>query len=72
MENLGIDYGHFVYITATGNILWPFSTFCGHLVYFSPVLVFCTKKNLATLHRLCEKTTQTIFLFEIETPKNVS
>jgi hypothetical protein len=49
MENLGIFYGHMVYFTAIGNSLGPFDIFCGHLVYFSTFLVFCTKKNLATL-----------------------
>jgi hypothetical protein len=48
-ENLGIFYGLLVYFTAIGNILCPFGIFCSHLVYFAPVLVFCTKKNLATL-----------------------
>jgi hypothetical protein len=49
MENLGIFCDHLVYFTAIGNILWPFGIFCGHLAYFSHFLVFCTKKNLATL-----------------------
>jgi hypothetical protein len=30
---------------------WPFGIFCSHLVYFSPFLVYCTKKNLSTLTR---------------------
>jgi hypothetical protein len=45
------------------SILWPFGIFCGHLVYFmvfgifSPVLVCCAKKNLATqLQRVREST----------------
>jgi hypothetical protein len=43
MENLGMFYDHLVYyFTAIGNILWPFGI-------FFPVLVFWTKKNLATL-----------------------
>jgi hypothetical protein len=49
MENDGIFYVHLVNFTAIGNILWPFGVFCGHLVLFFPVLVCCTKKNLATL-----------------------
>jgi hypothetical protein len=62
MEGAGIFYGHLVYFVAIWYILWLFGIFCGHLVYFvanwyilwlfgihSPVLVFCTKKNLATL-----------------------
>jgi hypothetical protein len=42
MENLGIFFDHLVFFTAIGNILWPFGI-------FFPVLVFWTKKNLATL-----------------------
>jgi hypothetical protein len=38
-------YGHSVY-------LWPFGMFVGHFVSFS-VLVYCKKKNLATLSRTC-------------------
>jgi hypothetical protein len=51
LRPLEIFYGHLVYFTAIGNILWPFGIFCGNLVYFFPVLVFWTKKNLATLMR---------------------
>jgi hypothetical protein len=42
-------YCHSVYFTAKWCILWPFGKFSGHLVYFSPVLVCCAEKNLATL-----------------------
>jgi hypothetical protein len=48
MANLGICCDHFVYFT-------PLEIIYGRLVYFVviwsflPVLVFCTKKNLATL-----------------------
>jgi hypothetical protein len=45
MENLGIFYDHLVYFTAIRNILWPFVV----IWYFLPVLLFWTKKNLATL-----------------------
>jgi hypothetical protein len=35
---------------ASWYILWPFGIFTnGYLVYLFPVLVCCTKKNLATL-----------------------
>jgi hypothetical protein len=40
---------------AIWNILWPFGAFFAHLVIFwqfgifSPVLVYCVKKNLATV-----------------------
>jgi hypothetical protein len=47
MVNVGIFCGHLEYLTAIWYILWPFGTFCGHF----PVLVCCTKKNLATLLR---------------------
>jgi hypothetical protein len=53
---------HWKYFMAIWYILWSFGIFCGHLVYFEviwyilgsfgiffPVLVSCTKKNLATL-----------------------
>jgi hypothetical protein len=57
MEDVGIFYGHFVYFMATlsflrpngKHILIPFGTFCGHFGILIPVLVCCTKKNLATL-----------------------
>jgi hypothetical protein len=48
MENIGTLYDHLVYLR-------PLEIFYGHLVYFVviwyifSVLVFCTKKNLATL-----------------------
>jgi hypothetical protein len=50
MEYFGLFYGHLeqvyydhlVYI----HILWPFGNF---VIYFPPVLIFCIKKNLATL-----------------------
>jgi Na+/H+-dicarboxylate symporter len=42
MEDVGIFYGHLVYFVAIWCILWLFGM-------FSPVLVCCTKKNLATL-----------------------
>jgi hypothetical protein len=52
MENLGVFYDHFVYFTAIRNILWAFGI---HILWyfgiFSSVLVFLTKKNLATLLR---------------------
>jgi hypothetical protein len=47
--------------------IWPFGLFYGHMIYFMvtylvyfPVLVCCTKKNLATAHptRLCLVTEQ--------------
>jgi hypothetical protein len=47
--NLGLFYDRLVYLKAIGNILWPFGIFCGHFVYFPPILVFYTKQNLATL-----------------------
>jgi hypothetical protein len=45
MEDVDIFYGHLVHFTAIWYILWLFG------IYF-PALVFCTKKNLATLLRL--------------------
>jgi hypothetical protein len=46
MENVRIFYVNLEYCTAISYILWPFG---GNLVYFPPFLVYCVKKNLATL-----------------------
>jgi hypothetical protein len=56
---LDINYGHLKYFTGIGEVLFPFGTFSVHLVYFFPVLVTRTKKNLATL-----KTISIFILFE--------
>jgi hypothetical protein len=47
-EVVGIFYGHLVHFMIFCCILWTFGIVRGNLV-FSPVLVFRTKKNLATL-----------------------
>jgi hypothetical protein len=31
-----VFFGHLEYFTAICYILWPFGTFCGHLVYLLP------------------------------------
>jgi hypothetical protein len=49
MEDAGIFYGRLVHFMVFCCILWTFGLVCGNLVYIFPVLVFCTKKNLATL-----------------------
>jgi hypothetical protein len=51
MEDIGIVYGHLVHFKVFCYSFWTFSIVRGNLVYFLffPVLVFCTKKNLATL-----------------------
>jgi hypothetical protein len=49
MENVGIFYVQVEYITAIWYILWSFGKFVVILYIFSPVLVYCVKKNLATL-----------------------
>jgi hypothetical protein len=48
LDDVGIFYRHSVYFTGNWYSLCPFGIFCGHLVFF-PVLVCCTKKNLAAL-----------------------
>jgi hypothetical protein len=63
----GTFYGHLGYFMTIWDILSPFAIFYDHLGYFMtiwynlcsfgtffPVLVSCTKKNLATLVRLCQ------------------
>jgi hypothetical protein len=59
-----------VYFMAILSISRPFSIFCGNLVYFMvlwnifPVLVCCTKKNLATLApRPCKQIRRHAHLF---------
>jgi hypothetical protein len=49
MEDDGVFCGHPVHFTVFSYILWTFGIVRGSLVYFFPVLVFFTKKNLATL-----------------------
>jgi hypothetical protein len=49
IENVDTFYGHLHYFAASWNILWPL----GNVVviwYIFPVLVYCVKKNLATLY----------------------
>jgi hypothetical protein len=54
MVNVGTFYTHW-------NISWPFVIVYGNLAifvvnwYISPVLVYCTKKNLATLVITCAR-----------------
>jgi hypothetical protein len=54
LRTFGIFYHHLNYFTDIWDILSPFELFYGHLGYFMtiwyifPVLVSCTKKNLAT------------------------
>jgi hypothetical protein len=45
----GIFYDHLEHFVFIWYILCSFGTFCVHLVHFVPVLVSCTKKNMATL-----------------------
>jgi hypothetical protein len=49
MEDVGIFYGHLVHFMVFCYILWTLVIVRGNLVIFFPVVVFCTKKNLATL-----------------------
>jgi hypothetical protein len=51
MEDVGIFYAHLKYLIAIWYILWPFGPICCHFGIFFPVVVYCTKKNLATLLR---------------------
>jgi hypothetical protein len=48
MEDDDTCYDHLVSFNTIWYILCPFGTFYGHLVHIFPVLVCCTKKNLAT------------------------
>jgi hypothetical protein len=37
MDDVCIFYSHLVNFMAIWYMLWPFSLFCGHLVYFPPI-----------------------------------
>jgi hypothetical protein len=61
MENVGKIYGHLEYFTAICYVLWPLR----HSVaiwYIFPVMVYCVKKNLATL-ATDQRHDQFVFLF---------
>jgi hypothetical protein len=52
----GLLYGHLVYFVAVWYVIWLFAIYFsrfgflyGYLIYIFPILVCCTKKNLATL-----------------------
>jgi hypothetical protein len=49
MEGVGIFYGVLVHFTAILYIVWPFGIFYWLFGIFSPALVYCTNRNLATL-----------------------
>jgi hypothetical protein len=50
LEDVEIFYGHLEYFRAIWYILWPFGKVVViWYVYFTPVLAYCVKKNLATL-----------------------
>jgi hypothetical protein len=55
VEDVGIFYGHSVHFRVFCYILWTFGIVRGIFGIFFPVLVFCTKKNLANLERKAEK-----------------
>jgi hypothetical protein len=40
-----IFYDQLVYLTAIGNILWPFGIFCGNLVFLSPLGILDQEKS---------------------------
>jgi hypothetical protein len=66
-----LDWKMFVYFMAIWSILWRFGIFCDHLVHFVfirfifPVLVSCTKKNLATLVEKQKSKCENIFCAKI-------
>jgi hypothetical protein len=50
IENVGLFFGRLENFTKNWHILWAFGYFGYiHTIYFSAVLVYYTKKNLATL-----------------------
>jgi hypothetical protein len=53
MENVGTFYGNLVYFKAIGNILWPFSIVCDHLVYFPPFWYVVPRKIWQPCSKRC-------------------
>jgi hypothetical protein len=51
IKAVGKFNGHLVDFTAISYIFCPSGIFCGHFGIFFPVLVCCTKINLATLFK---------------------
>jgi hypothetical protein len=51
MKQIGRFNGHLENITDIRYILWPFGYVVVIWYVFIHVLVYCVKKNLATLHR---------------------
>jgi hypothetical protein len=49
MKGVGKFFGSLVFFTAIYYILWPFVVFLRLFLHIFPVLVYCTKKNLANL-----------------------
>jgi hypothetical protein len=48
IENAGLFYGHLEYFTLIWYIIWQFVNIVV-IWHISPILVYCVKKNLATL-----------------------
>jgi hypothetical protein len=67
MEDLGLFYGHLVYFTAICYILLQFCIVYGNLVHIFPVLVCCSRKNLATLRSASFNSN---FVFRLEISDN--
>jgi hypothetical protein len=53
MEDVGIFYGHLVYITAIWRILSPFVIFCGQLVHFSKFGMLQREKSGNPVWNVC-------------------
>jgi hypothetical protein len=62
-ENGGILCGHLEHITAIWHILWPFGNLAV-IWHIFPVLVYFTKKNLATLETGAELNAISLANFE--------
>jgi hypothetical protein len=45
LENIDIFYGHLEYFMDIWDILWPFGTFCVHLVHFSGFAIVYQEKS---------------------------
>jgi hypothetical protein len=45
LEIVDIFYGHFEYFTDIWDVLWPFGTFCVHMVHFPNFCIMYQEKS---------------------------
>jgi hypothetical protein len=69
MEDTGIFYDHLVCFIAILYILWPFGTFYGYLVYFSPFWYVVPRRIWQPWSRICKSFSALIAIKPLKTIK---